>query len=96
MGSDKRGRQPHGSVAGRGPLPPVTGAGSVNRGFASVDPERQPERGAQDSSAAEEGGKKQDTGGQATRVRRAPATGGTAPPPGARSRREDPDEGGSG
>lgn len=87
MVSDKRRGSQGGSGAARGPRPVVTRPGSVNRGFASVDPERQREPVAEGGSAAQErdevprarttrtasGGAAQPT--RAGRAGREPATG---------------------
>lgn len=90
MVSDKRG----GPVgAARGPRPVVTRPGSVNRGFASMDPERQREPVAESGNAADDNGKLPEAPG-----RRAPASGAAVPPKGTRRGRGQPgsgEEGGS-
>lgn len=92
MGSDKRGGAQGKAGAGRGPRPVVTGPGSVNRGFASVDPERQREPDAQGGSAADDDARIPQEG------RRVPASRAATPPGVARRGRGAPgadDEGGS-
>lgn len=94
MVSDKRGGPQAGSDAVPGTRPVVTRPGSVNRGFASVDPERQRETVAEGGDAANERGKAPQD-----RANRAPASRAPAPPLRARRGREEADtgeEGGSG
>lgn len=94
MVSDKQGSSRGGAGAARGPRPVVTRPGSVNRGFVSVDPERQRETVADAGGAARERG----TVPQA-RAGRAPRKGAAARPTRARRAGEEPDagdEGGSG
>lgn len=91
MVSDKRGGPQGGSGAARGPRPVVTWPGSVNRGFASVDPERQRETVADGGSAADERGKVPPARGG-----RAPVGGAAAQPTPARRGREEPDAGDEG
>lgn len=87
MVSDKRGGSQVGSGAARGPRPVVTRPGSVNRGFASVDPERQREAVAEGGSAAQERNKVPKA--RATR----PPSGAPAQPTRARRARGEPDAG---
>lgn len=88
MVSDKRGGPQGGSGAGRGPLPVVSRPGSVNRGFASVDPERQCETGVAGGKAADGG---EDLPGAPGH--RAPASGSGAQPQGTRGGRRKPPSG---
>jgi hypothetical protein len=93
MGSDKQGSSRGGAGAARGPRPIVARPGSVNRGFVSVDPERQRETVADGGSGADERGNVPKA-----REGRAPRKGAAAPPTRARRGREEPeagDEGGS-
>lgn len=96
MVAEKRGGPQGGSGAGRGPRPLVMRPGSVNRGFASVDPERQREPVVEGGDAARGDGKTQEPAPRAGRGHRAPASGGTAQPTRARRRRGDPEAGGEG
>lgn len=90
MVSDKQGSSQGGTGAARGPRPVVTRPGSVNRGFASVDPERQRETVA-DSGAAEQRGNVPQA-----RHGRAPRGGAPAQPTRARRGRQEPDAGDEG
>lgn len=96
---DKRGGSPSGPGAGRVPRPVVTRPGSINRGFASVDPERQREAVAEAGDAPVEGGRKHEAASAPARERRAPASGGAGQPGAARRHRAQPggedEEGGS-
>lgn len=90
MVSDKRG----GPGAVQGPRPVVTRPGSVNRGFASVDPERQREPVAEGGDAADAGGKTQEAvASRAGRARPPTGRGGAAQPRGGKRGREEPDAG---
>lgn len=91
MVSDKQGSSRGGSGAARGPQPVVTRPGSVNRGFVSVDPERQRELVAEGGSAAHERGNVPEA-----RAGRAPRKGAAAPPARARRGRVEPDAGDEG
>lgn len=90
MVSDKQGSSRGGAGAARGPRPVVARPGSVNRGFVSVDPERQRETVADGGGAAHERGNVPEArGGRAPRK-------GAAQPVRARRGREEPDSGDEG
>lgn len=91
MVSDKQGSSRGGSGAARGPRPVVTRPGSVNRGFVSVDPERQRETAAEVGGAAHERGNVPEA-----REGRAPRKSPGAQPTRARRGREEPDAGDEG
>lgn len=91
MASDKQGSSQGGSGAARGPRPVVTRPGSVNRGFASVDPERQREPVADGGGAADERSNVPEAGD--SRAARGSAA---ARPPRAKRGREEPDAGDGG
>ncbi len=93
MVSDKRGGRPVEPGAARGPRAAVNRPGSVNRGFASLDPERQCEADAEGGKAGDAAGKPAQPG-----ARRAATSGPAQPPKAGRRGRGEPtsgEEGGS-
>ena len=94
MVSDKRGGSQGGPGAVRGPRLFGTRPGSINRGFESVDPERQREPVTEGGDPAREQARTQEPGARAAGGQRAPASAGAAQPRRARRGRGDPETGG--
>ena len=94
MGSDKRSGAPGATGAARGPRPVVKGPGSVNRGFESVDPERQREADAEGGNAAHQRGRMDGPLPRPVRARRPPASGGAGEPGVAKGSCDEPGAGG--
>ncbi|NKE67157.1 hypothetical protein RAMLITH_15135 [Ramlibacter sp. RBP-2] len=90
MVSERQGGSRGGSAAAGRPRPVATRPGSVNRGFASVDPERQREPVAGGNAPDEHGKVPPSRGG------RGPVGGAAAQPARARRARGEPDAGGEG